>query len=107
MPHQETQMVNQYQSKGIFLPWPLLAILVTVGALVLGGIIGLYVQVANISTTLLLRDADQARQIIELKDQNAKEAQSIREDIRKETERRELTDMKVADMREKMAARRN
>lgn len=51
-------MVAQ-QAKGIFLPYPLLAILVTIGALALSGIIGLYVQVSNLSTTMLLRDADQ------------------------------------------------
>jgi hypothetical protein len=51
-------MVAQ-QAKGIFLPYPLLAILVTIGALALSGIIGLYVQVSSLSTTMLLRDADQ------------------------------------------------
>ncbi len=51
-------MVAQ-QAKGVFLPYPLLAILVTVGAMLLGGIITLEVQVSNLSTTMLLRDADQ------------------------------------------------
>jgi len=67
-------MVNNYQSKGIFIPWPLLAIMVTVGGLVLAGIVGLYVQVGNISTTLLLRDADHARQIAEMKIEMARVA---------------------------------
>lgn len=96
LPHQETQVVAQQASKGIFLPYPLLAILVTVGALVLSGIVGLYVQVSSLSTTLLLRDSDHARQILEIKTELAKE-----------TERRELTDLKVADLREKAAAKRN
>ena len=47
------------QSKGVFLPYPLLAILVTVGTLLLGGIVTLEVQLNNLSTTILLRDADQ------------------------------------------------
>jgi hypothetical protein len=94
LPHQETQVVAQTASKGIFLPYPLLAILVTVGALVLSGIVGLYVQVSSLSTTLLLRDSDHARQIMEIKTE-----------LTKETERRELTDLKVADLREKQAAK--
>lgn len=96
VPHQETQVVAQQASRGIFLPYPLLAILVTVGALVLSGIVGLYVQVSSLSTTLLLRDSDHARQIMEIKTE-----------LTKETERRELTDLKVADLREKQAAKRN
>src|ERR1044071_6192949 len=61
VPRHETQVVAAQQSKGIFLPYPLLAILVTVGALVLSGIVGLYVQVSSLNTTLLLRDADTQR----------------------------------------------
>jgi len=58
VPRQEVQMVAT-QSKGVFLPYPLLAILVTVGTLLLGGIVTLEVQLNNLSTTILLRDADQ------------------------------------------------
>lgn len=65
-------MVSASQSKGIFLPYPLMAILVTVGALVLSGIVGLYVQVSNLGTTLLLRDADHARQIQEIRNEMAR-----------------------------------
>lgn len=54
-------MVAAQQNKGLFLPYPLLGILVTVGALVLSGIVGLYVQVSSLNTTLLLRDADTQR----------------------------------------------
>lgn len=63
-------MVAAQQSKGIFLPYPLLAILVTVGALVLSGIVGLYVQVSSLQTTLLLRDADTRRDIMQLKEES-------------------------------------
>lgn len=52
-------MVAASQTKGVFLPYPLLGILVTIGALALSGIIALEVQVSNLSTTILLRDADQ------------------------------------------------
>lgn len=63
-------MVAQ-QAKGIFLPYPLIGILVTIGALVLSGIIGLYVQVSSLSTTMLLRDADQRAEIIALKEKSS------------------------------------
>ncbi len=96
MPHEETQMVSNLQSKGLFIPWPLLAIIVTLAVILITGVVTIQVQVSNLSTTLLLRDQDHARQIEDLK-----------HDMAKETERRELTDLKVADLREKQAARRN
>lgn len=46
------------QAKGVFLPYPLLAILVSIAMLLLGGIVTLEVQVNNLSTTMLLREAD-------------------------------------------------
>lgn len=66
-PHEETQMVSQ-QAKGVFLPYPLLAILITVGVLVVSGIIAIQVQVSNLNTTLLLRDADARAQMAQLQD---------------------------------------
>jgi len=54
-PHKETQMVTQ-QAKGIFLPYPLLAILTTVGILLVSGVIALQVQISSLNTTLLIRD---------------------------------------------------
>lgn len=63
-------MVAAQQTKGLFLPYPLLAILTTVGALVLSGIVGLYVQVSSLQTTLLLRDADTRRDIMQLKEES-------------------------------------
>lgn len=87
-------MVASSASKGVFLPWPLLAIIVTLAIVLVTGLVTLEVQVANLSTTLLLRDGDHARQIEDLK-----------RDMAKETERRELTDLKVADLRERQAAK--
>lgn len=54
------------QSKGVFLPYPLLAILVSIAMLLLGGIVTLEVQVNNLSTTMLLREADEraSRQVM-------------------------------------------
>ena len=74
MPHQETQMVNNLSSKGLFIPWPLLAILVTLAVVLVSGLVTLEVQVSNLSTTLLLRDADHARQIEDVKVEMAKVA---------------------------------
>ena len=57
------------ESKGVFLPWPLLAIVVTLAIVLVSGLVTLEVQVSNLSTTLLLRDADHGRQIDDLKAQ--------------------------------------
>lgn len=86
-------MVAQQASKGVFIPWPLLAIIVTISIVLVTGLVTIQVQVSNLSTTLLLRDADHARQIDDLKREMAREV-----------EHRELTDLKVADLREKQAA---
>lgn len=84
-------MVAQSASKGIFIPWPLLAILTTLAVVLFTGLVTLEVQVSNLSTTLLLRDADHARQVMDIK-----------AELVKEGERRELTDLKVSDLREKL-----
>lgn len=60
-------MVAAQASKGVFIPWPLLAIIITLAIVVISGLVTLQVQVSNLSTTLLLRDADHARQIQEIK----------------------------------------
>ena len=60
-------MVAQSASKGVFIPWPLLAIIVTLAIVLVTGLVTLEVQVSNLSTTLLLRDADHARQLTDIK----------------------------------------
>lgn len=60
-------MVTQQQNKGLFLPYPLLGIIITLAIVVISGIVALEVQVSNLNTTLLLRDADHARQVETLK----------------------------------------
>lgn len=86
-------MVAQQSSKGVFLPWPLLMIIVTLAIVLVTGLVTIQVQVSNLSTTLLLRDADHARQV-----------EDIKRELAKESERRELSDLKIADLRERMAA---
>jgi len=55
------------EAKGVFIPYPLLGIIITLALLVISGIIAIQVQVSNLSTTILLRDADQRAVIQELK----------------------------------------
>ena len=66
-PHVRAQQMTAVESKGVFLPWPLLAIVVTLAIVLVSGLVTLEVQVSNLSTTLLLRDADHGRQIDDLK----------------------------------------
>ena len=47
---------------GLFLPYPLLGILMTLVLALGGGIIGLYVKVDTLSTTILLNDANYQRE---------------------------------------------
>ena len=47
---------------GLFLPYPLLGILMTLILALGGGIIGLYTQISAMNTTILMRDADYRRE---------------------------------------------
>ena len=47
---------------GVFLPWPLLGIVMSLVLALGGGIIGLYSQLSAMQTTLLMRDADYRRE---------------------------------------------
>jgi len=66
-PHVEVKKMSAVESKGVFIPWPLLAIIVTLAIVLVSGLVTLEVQVSNLSTTLLLRDADHGRQLDDLK----------------------------------------
>lgn len=55
-------------AKGVFIPYPLLGIVITLCTILVGGIIAIQVQVSNLSTTILLRDADQRAITQELKE---------------------------------------
>lgn len=56
------------EAKGVFIPYPLLAIMVTLGLVIVGGIVAIQVQVSNLSTVILLRDADQRAVVAEQKE---------------------------------------
>jgi len=63
--------VAEQSSRGIFIPYPLLAVIATLAIVVISGIVALEVQVSNLSTTLLLRDADQRAEITAIKEKAA------------------------------------
>jgi len=63
--------VAEQTSRGVFLPYPLLGMLVTIAIVLISGLVALEVQVSNLSTTLLLRDADQRAEITAIKEKNA------------------------------------
>lgn len=52
---------------GLFLPYPLIGLLLTLTLALGGGIIGLYAQVTTMNATILMRDSDHREQIKELK----------------------------------------
>lgn len=56
------------EARGVFVPYPLLGIILTLVVIIVGGIIAIQVQVSNLSTTILLRDADSRAVISELKE---------------------------------------
>ena len=67
VPKEGTQVVAQQSSKGMFIPYPLLAIIMTLAVVLISGIIAIEVQVSSLNTTLLLREQDHAREVTDLK----------------------------------------
>ena len=65
---QTRRMRMSQEAKGVFIPYPLLGIIITLALVVVGGIIAIQVQVSNLSTTILLRDADQRAVVAEQKE---------------------------------------
>lgn len=59
------------EAKGLFVPYPLLGIMLTLAIALVTGLITLWVQVSNLNTTILLRDADQRAATMELKEKTA------------------------------------
>lgn len=56
------------EARGVFIPYPLLGIIIMLSLAVVGGIVAIQVQVSNLSTMILLRDADQRAVTQELKE---------------------------------------
>lgn len=72
---------------GLFLPYPLLGIMMTLILALGGGIIGLYVKVDTMGAVMLMRDADHREQVKDLKN------------------KLELQELYIHDIREMLAAR--
>jgi len=75
------------RSTGLFIPFPLLGLILTLVLALGGGIIGMYVKIDTMQATMLMRDSDQRETIRELKN------------------KLELQEMYVRDIRETLAAR--
>lgn len=56
------------RSGGLFLPYPLLGIMMTLILALGGGIIGLYSQLSAMNATMLMRDADYRKTVDKLED---------------------------------------
>lgn len=59
------------EAKGVFLPYPLLGIIVTIAIVLIAGLVALEVQVSSLNTTLLLRDADTRAEMLAAKEKIA------------------------------------
>jgi len=70
LPRYGVRKMPEQEAKGIFVQWPLLIIIITLASILIGAIVGLQVQVSNLNTTLLLRDADHSRQVDGLRQDN-------------------------------------
>lgn len=56
-------MADEMQrTSGVFIPYPLLGILLTLTLALGGGLIGLYATVTTMNATMIMRDADRAAQ---------------------------------------------
>jgi hypothetical protein len=69
LPRRETRLMSDEMARtsGLFIPYPLLGILLTLVLALGGGIIGMYVKVDTMNATILMRDSDQRDAIKELK----------------------------------------
>lgn len=77
-------MSDEAARGGLFIPYPLLGIMLTLCLVLAGGIIGLYSQVSAMNTTMILRDQTYSQQVKELK------------------EKTDLQGLLISDMREKV-----
>lgn len=59
------------EARGVFIPYPLLGIIVTIAVVVIAGLVALEVQVSSLNTTLLLRDADTRAEMLAAKEKIA------------------------------------
>src|SRR5215813_7977919 len=70
LPHGRTLTMTQ-ETRGVFIPYPLLGIVVTIAICLIAGLVALEVQVSSLNTTLLLRDADTRAEMLTTKEKLA------------------------------------
>lgn len=70
VPRKETRLMSDEAQRigGVFIPYPLLGILLTLTLALGGGILALYVQVSTMNATMLMRDADYRKQVDKLEE---------------------------------------
>ena len=87
-PRRETRLMSDetQRTNGLFLPYPLLGIMLTLVLALGGGIIGLYVKVDTMGAVMLMRDTDHREQVKDLKN------------------KLELQELYIHDIREMLAA---
>lgn len=76
------------QTGGVFLPYPLLGILMTLILALGGGIIGMYVKLDTMNATMMMRDADHREALRKLENQNDLQELLIRDLREKQVEMR-------------------
>lgn len=84
--------MNQ-EAKGVFLPYPLLGIMLTLVLILVGGIVGLYSQLSAMNTAMILRDADYQQRTKKLEDKIELQGMyitDVREKIIRVEERRKV-----------------
>lgn len=75
------------RTSGVFIPYPLLSIMLALVIALGGGIIGMYVKLDTLNATMLMRDGDRSDQLKEIK------------------EKLELQNVYITDLREKEVRR--
>lgn len=98
LPHGRYLKMTQ-EAKGVFIPYPLLGIIITLCTILVGGIIAIQVQVSNLSTTLLLRDADQRAAVKKLEEKTEQLQVYIHDDREKLIRLLERTDQAERERR--------
>lgn len=70
IPRREARVMADEAQKtaGLFIPYPLLGLILTLTLALGAGIVGLYATVQTLNTTLLIRDSDYQRQLKEQKE---------------------------------------
>lgn len=90
LPRREARIMgtDTNQQNGLFLPYPLLGMILTLVLALGGGIVGLFIQVNSLQTTLLLRDADHKEALKRQETVNELQEQYIRDIREKQAEMR-------------------